>query len=386
MPTGTDNLAETPVAIVTQLHLRKFSVTRLSRHDVTSEAGPFGFGRAPTRPCHLPGNAVVTILRVPPEQAGMRLDHFVHSQLKRTSRSRTQKIVERSAFDFEGTPLRNSQRVRENQIVTLWREPWDEDAPEGELEILYEDANYLAVMKPAGVPVHPTARYFRSTVVKRLEAARPQERIFLAHRLDRETSGVLLLTKNSEADRFVKKLFARDSSPGAHRSSNSMRVQKHYLAIAVGSAEATFTCTEALELDPRSKLGVKMRVAPTDGLPSHTNCKTLDRAQSADGQTFSMIACELLTGRQHQIRVHLAHRGLTLVGDKLYGGDESVFTRGADGELTADDLFGLRMARHALHAERLGIPRLDGSWLEIHAPIPKDMSDFWSELRPLSPA
>ena len=153
------------------------------------------------RPLDVPAEAIVTVLRVPPESAGMRLDRFVQTQLKRTSRTRTQTIVRRSAFDSQGERLRANDRVFAEQRVLLWREPWDEIAVPTELPVLYEDEHLFAIAKPAGVPVHPSARYHRNTVIKLLALARGNQTFTLAHRLDRETSGVLLLAKTREADR-----------------------------------------------------------------------------------------------------------------------------------------------------------------------------------------
>src|SRR6476620_2884328 len=108
------------------------------------------------RPDLVPADSVVTVLRVPPESAGMRLDLFVQTQLKRTSRTRTQAIVRRCAFDAEGKKLAANDRVVAEQRVLLWREPWDEIAVPTELPVIYEDDHFFAIAKPAGVPVHPT--------------------------------------------------------------------------------------------------------------------------------------------------------------------------------------------------------------------------------------
>src|SRR5687768_4633363 len=135
-------------------------------HELTQE---------PLRPHGVDERAVVTVLRVPPECTGMRLDRFVQSQLKRTSRTRAQEIIKRGAYSPEARLLRPSDRVRAEQHILLWRAPWDEDAVDRKLPILFEDHALLAIDKPSGVPVHPTARYYRSTVVKLLEVARPEQ-------------------------------------------------------------------------------------------------------------------------------------------------------------------------------------------------------------------
>jgi 23S rRNA pseudouridine1911/1915/1917 synthase len=323
------------------------------------------------RPAEIAGDAVVTVLRVPPESAGMRLDRFVQSQLKRTSRTRAQFIVRRSAFDAAGCRLTASDRVFAEQRVLLWREPWDEVAVPTELPVLYEDDHLFAISKPAGVPVHPTARYHRNTVVKLLALARGNESFTLAHRLDRETSGVLLLAKTLQADRGIKRqLEAR------------VTVEKRYLALTWNApASDELRVDLPLELDPESRLRVRMRAALGGlGLAAATRFTVLGRAVHG-GRAYGFVACHLETGRQHQIRVHLAAIGCPVVGDKLYGPDPELFARGADQTLTAEDRALLELPRHALHAQRLAFDHpVTGERMAIEAPVPDDFTSFWARV------
>ncbi|AUX31885.1 MULTISPECIES: RluA family pseudouridine synthase [Sorangium] len=348
-------------------------MTRISARELAGTSGPFGRGTEVVRPEEVPEGSVVTVLRVPPESAGMRLDRFVQSQLKRTSRTRAAEIVARGAYSPEARRLRGSDRVRPEQCILLWRAPWDEQAPDTAIPVLHEDDALLAVNKPPSLPVHPTARYHKSTVIKMMEAARPGERLFLAHRLDRETSGVLLLCRTPEADRTVKAQFEERTG-----------VLKRYVAIAWGWPERDdFRVELPLELDTESRYKVKMRVArPGRGLASATACEVLGRrADPLTGRRYSMIQCTLETGRQHQIRVHLASSGLPLVGDKLYGPDEGLFARGADGELTDDDRRALELDRHALHAALLELTHpATGERVRIEAPLTDDLRTFWDAL------
>ncbi len=348
-------------------------MTRISAHELAGTEGPFGRGLSVVRPASVPEGSVVTVMRVPPECAGMRLDRFVQSQLKRTSRTRTQAIIAAGCYSPDARPLRGNDRVKAEQHILLWRAPWDEKAPDVELPILYEDEHLVAVNKPPGIPVHPTARYHASTVVKMLEKARPGERLRLSHRIDRETSGALLLARTAEADRLVKIQFEERAS-----------VDKHYLAITWGWPERDrFRVELPLELDPESRYKVKMRVAsPGEGLASRTGCEVLARrANPVTGRRYALVRCHLETGRQHQIRLHLASLGLPLVGDKLYGPDEAMFARAADGVLTDEDRAALEIDRHALHAAELELDHpLTGARVRIEAPLAPDLASFWGSL------
>jgi 23S rRNA pseudouridine1911/1915/1917 synthase len=348
-------------------------VTRISARELASGTGPFGRGVSVVRPASVPEGSVVTVMRVPPECAGMRLDRFVQSQLKRTSRTRTQVIIARGCFSPEGRQLKGNARVKPEQHILLWREPWDERAPDVEVPVIYEDPDLVAVNKPPGIPVHPTARYHQSTVVKMLEAARPGDHLRLSHRIDRETSGALLLARTAEADRRVKVQFEARGT-----------VDKTYIAVAWGWPEVDHFRVEApLQLDPTARYKVKMRLARDgEGLAARTGCEVVGRRRHPEtGRRYAMVRCHLETGRQHQIRLHLASAGLPLVGDKLYGPDEALFARGADGELTEADLRQLELPRHALHAAELALDHpMTGARLRLVAPLPADLTAFWDAL------
>ncbi|HLK38720.1 MAG TPA: RluA family pseudouridine synthase [Polyangiaceae bacterium] len=331
------------------------------------------------RPPEVPEGSVVSVFRVPPEVAGQRLDVFVHSQLHRTSRTRAQAIVRASAYDPEGRRLRPNDRVQAEQRVLLWRAPWDDEVTPLEIPVLYEDDHLLAVAKPALLPVHPTARYYQNTLIKRVHRLRPEcAFLSLGHRLDRETSGVILLTKTRACDRALKRqLELREG------------VDKTYLAITWGTPDRgdgarTFRFERSMRLDPENRLRVKMQLADGPGtLAAATVVDVVDVRTAPAGGTYAMVRCLLETGRQHQIRLHLASLGAPVVGDKLYGPDERAFARAADGELTEADLARLELPRHALHAFRLALTHpITREPLAIEAPLPADMADFWARLPP----
>jgi 23S rRNA pseudouridine1911/1915/1917 synthase len=341
-------------------------MTRLRAHELSL-----------VRPAGVEEGAVVSVFRVPPEVAGQRLDVFIQSQLHRTSRTRAQAIVRASAYDAVGRRLKPNDRVQPEQQILLWRPAWDELAVPCDIPILHEDDHLLAVVKPALIAVHPTARYHKNTLIKLLQAARPDcPFLSLGHRLDRETSGVILLSKTRECDRALKRqLEARDG------------IEKGYVAFTWGVPDrgdgaASFLCERRMELDPTHPLGIKMRIreAP-EALYAATQVDVKGVRRGPDGRIYAEVHCGLLTGRQHQIRLHLAALGAPVVGDKLYGADDAIFRRAADGELTAEDEQRLEMPRHALHAARLSLAHpLTGGALELEAPLPADMRDFWASL------
>lgn len=328
------------------------------------------------RPEGVADGSVVSVFRVPPEVAGQRLDVFVHSQLHRTSRTRAQHIIRVSAYDAAGKRLRPNDRVQAEQHIFLWRAPWDETPVPVDVPVLYEDEHLLAVDKPANLPVHPTARYHRNTLIKVLAAERPELAFLsLGHRLDRETSGVMLVSKTRACDRALKKqLEARED------------VEKEYVALTWGVPDRgdgarTFRYERAMMLDARNSLRVKMCISDAPGALAASTWFTVEAVRPGEcGRTYARVRCRLETGRQHQIRVHLASLGTPVVGDKLYGPDERAFARAADGELTEADARMLEMPRHALHAARLALPHpITGAPLDLEAPLPEDMRSFWAE-------
>jgi 23S rRNA pseudouridine1911/1915/1917 synthase len=330
-----------------------------------------------TRPPGVAEGAVMSAFRVPPEAAGQRLDVFLRDQLRRTSRTRAQWIVRASAYDATGRKLDPNHRVQSEQRILLWRPAWDETPAEFDLPVLYEDEHLLAIDKPALLPVHPTARYHKNTVIKLLQAARPHsEFLSLGHRLDRETSGVMLISKTRQCDRALKRQLARREG-----------IDKTYVAITWGVPDRgdgakAFRYVQGIELDPTNPLRVKMRTSEALGaLHAATFIEVRHVRHAPRGRAYAWVQCGLETGRQHQIRVHLASLGASVVGDKLYGPDERAFARAADGELTAADLETLEMARHALHAARLELAHpVTGDRFVVEAPLPHDMAEFWASL------
>jgi 23S rRNA pseudouridine1911/1915/1917 synthase len=341
------------------------------------------------RPEGVEEGAVLSIFRVPPELAGQRLDVFLQGQLRRTSRTRTQFIVRNSAFDLRGKRLRPNHRVQADEHVLLWRPPWDEEPVPTNVPIVHEDPHLFAVDKPALLPVHPTARYYKNTLIRILQDARPGQFVSLGHRLDRETSGVLVCAKSTACDRSLKKAIeARDGIDKTYRAI-TWGVPDPALGESLGGVispapdgPGAFRFERSVELDANARYRVKMSLGRTaNALHASTRFLVEGTRVSRSGRTYSLVRCELETGRQHQIRLHLTSLGAPIVGDKLYGPDETCFARGADGELTETDLELLELPRHALHAARLSLAHpMTGAPLVLEAPLPPDLDAFWNAL------
>jgi 23S rRNA pseudouridine1911/1915/1917 synthase len=328
-----------------------------------------------TKPDDAPPNAIVRVFRVPPELAGMRIDVFLSSQLRNTSRTRAKLIAEKGVYTLDGKKRHANDRVAADEQLAVWRAPPDESDKAVDLPTLYEDEHLLVIDKPPMLAVHPTARHHSATVIKLLQKQRPDEFFSLIHRIDRETSGILMIGRSPQADRAFKR-YIEDRSIAAARSdahqAPASPIRKTYLAITWGIPKPGIIDLP-VERDPENPLRVKMRVAGRGGLESRTKVDVVGETPG-----YALVACELLTGRQHQIRIHLAAAGHPIVGDKLYGPDERMLARAADAELTDEDRAKLELPRQALHAHRYRLPHaMTGTELDLVSPLPEDLVAFW---------
>lgn len=215
--------------------------------------------------------------------------------------------------------------------------------------VLHEDDDLLVVHKPAGLVCHPTKGDALSSLISRLRLHRGGGFVALVNRLDRETSGVTLAAKSPEAAGELGKLMA------------SRAVTKDYLALVHGHpAWEELTVDAPLGRDEASEVAVKDRVRP-DGAASKTLLH-MQQKFARDGRPFALVAARPLTGRKHQIRLHLAHAGHPVVGDKLYGHDPGCYLRLVRGALTDEDRAALVLENHALHAARLAFAWRGRDW------------------------
>ena len=207
------------------------------------------------------------------------------------------------------------------------------------LNIVFENERLLVLNKPAGLVCHPTKGDEYSSLVGRVRMYMGPE-YHLINRLDRETSGLVLIAKEDTAARLLRHIWEK------------RLVRKMYLAIVHGHVqEEARTISEPLGRDESSYVAIKDCVR-SDGLAAETSFRVLRRFER-DGKPFSLLEVEPRSGRKHQIRIHLAHFGHPIVGDKIYGGDEMLYIDFIADRLTDDQWKKLILPHHALHAERL---------------------------------
>ncbi len=280
---------------------------------------------------------------------GYRVDRFICARIPRLSRTRVQGFIAHGQlFGPDGRIDRPATRVHAGQVLTLWRPAPAEPDVVMDYAVLHEDEQLLVLDKPAGLPVHPSARYHLHTLTAlmrtRLGAAHGWQ---MAHRLDRETSGVMAFGRRGQPSAVsLKRAFAERD------------VTKEYLAIVHGRVETGGTIELPIGPAPGSRVRVKMGPCPIadGGLPARTEYQPLAFG-SFDGDPISLVHLRPRTGRQHQLRVHLAAIGHGVLGDKLYGVDEQLFIDIVEGGRPMAELEAhLGMTRHALHAWRLTLP------------------------------
>ena len=301
---------------------------------------------------------------VPPDFNGQRLDRFLVSVLESHSRSQIQKLVADGHVTLDRREARANLTMREGERVTV-------DLPELApakiaaealpLKILYEDADVAVLNKPAGMVVHPGAGHASGTLVNALLHQIPdlsgiggEARPGIVHRLDRGTSGVMVVAKNDAAHQELSRQF------------QDREVEKEYIALVWGVVQAGRRIDAAIGRDPvnRQKISARARHA-RDAVTRIT------RAHHLPGVTLCQVAIH--TGRTHQIRVHLSAIGHPIVGDPMYGG----VRRRVPGDLRAVQ----HLERPFLHAARLVFshPR-DARRMEFTTPLPEDLQRVLDDL------
>ena len=298
---------------------------------------------------HRPDQDQVTVVAVPAEAAGERLDKFLAERLPDVSRARVQALVEAGDVRAGGGPVRSAYRVAAGEqlevrvpapaSVGLTAEPIP-------LDIVYEDGDLLVVNKPAGMVVHPAPGHASGTLVNAVLAHVPdlqgiggELRPGIVHRLDRDTSGLLLVAKNERTHRLLADQL------------KERRMDKRYLALVDGApATGSGTVEAPIARDPRRP---QQMAAVAGGRPSITHFRVLRRFAR-----HTYLECKPVSGRTHQIRVHLAAIGCPVAADTVYGHKQP----------------SLPLDRHFLHAARLTLTLPSGNQRTFEAPLPPDLA------------
>ena len=323
-------------------------------------------------------------LRASEINKGWRLDHFLAANLRQLSRSRLQSLIAQGRVTLAGETIGDpNKRVKPGDVVVISipppepAEPQPQDIP---LTIVHEDADLIVIDKPAGLVVHPAAGNLDGTLVNALLAhcgdtlpgiggvARPG----IVHRLDKDTSGLLVVAKTERAMRSLAKQFA------AHA------VERTYHAVVWGAPRAGEGLVEGnLGRNPFDRK--RMAVLRGQGKPARTRYRVLETFGVANEKPFAaLVECRLETGRTHQIRVHLAHIGHPLIGDSTYGRNRHSPRAKSPAQALAYETAGT-FPRQALHAGVLGFFHpTRHSKLRFESPWPADFSSLVNILRGLS--
>jgi 23S rRNA pseudouridine1911/1915/1917 synthase len=334
--------------------------------------------------------AELRTIEAPAEAKGQRLDLFLAAQLEDVSRSRVQLLIDQGDVLVDGLREKASLKLRGGERIDLTGEPHPAPlratAEEIPLEVIYEDDDLAVINKPAGMMVHAgsgqneDARN-RGTLVnallyrfKALSATGGDLRPGIVHRLDKETSGLIVVAKNDRAHAALAELFS------------SRQIKKTYIALVQGAVErARGTINSNVGRDPQRR--TRMTTKPLgDARAAVSHYEVVRRLANRFGK-FTLVRVRIETGRTHQIRVHMASIGHPVVGDTLYGGSGHLTDQVASQAATSkaarrkSEPERLRLGRNFLHAAQLEFPHpKTGKLLQLEAPLPVELEEFLAQL------
>ena len=309
--------------------------------------------------------------------AGVRLDQYLVATFPGHSRSAIQRAIVAGAVTVNGQPTRPGHRLRPGDQIRIWladpqaHTPLPEDIP---LEILYEDDSLVVINKPPDMVVHPAKGNWSGTLVNalrfhfdQLSEAPDEYRPGIVHRLDRDTSGAILVAKEESAHRELAQQF------------ETRQVYKEYLAITLGVLDRDSDYIErAIGPHPYDRDKKAAYPAADEERNIKEACTYYEVIERFDG--FTYVRCLPKTGRTHQIRVHLAWVGCPILADKTYGGHNALRYRDLVPDWPQEDE--AILSRQALHAYRLRFRHPQtGRWIEVKAPLPADMERTLQALR-----
>lgn len=309
------------------------------------------------------------------EEAGERLDRVLAARIKDLSRSRLKALILDGEVAIGARTIRDpGHRVNSGDTISIGVPPPEDPQPQGEdipLAIVFEDEAVIVIDKPRGLVVHPAAGHATGTLVNALIAHCGDSlsgiggvrRPGIVHRLDKDTTGLMVVAKTDRAHQRLTEQFADHGRTGP--------LQRGYVAFAWGLPDRP-KGTIAAPIDRHPHAREKMAVRP-NGREAITHWQVLEKYAGTDRKpAAAMLACRLETGRTHQIRVHLAHKGHPLLGDDLYGPGFKTKAALLNPEArTALEALG----RQALHAYLLGFEHpLSGEYVEFRSELPQDLA------------
>ena len=311
-------------------------------------------------------------------QALLRVDKFLVARMEKTSRNRIQQAADAGCIIVNGVAVKSSYKVKPGDVISIVMdrpryelEIIPEDIP---LDIVYEDSEVLVVNKPAGLVVHPGHGNYHGTLVNALafhfrdnpDYDVNDPRLGLVHRIDKDTSGLLVVAKTPEAKTHLGLQFFNKTT------------KRQYVAVVWGDFDSDKgTIVGNIARNPKNKLQMAVLDDPTIGKHAVTHYEVIESFGYV-----SVVKCVLETGRTHQIRVHMRHKGHPLFNDARYGGDQILKgTTFAKYRQFIDNCFAT-CPRQALHAKTLGfVHPKTGQQLDFDTPIPEDMLNLISKWR-----
>ena len=312
-------------------------------------------------------------------QVPVRIDKFMTDKLQHSSRNRIQKAADAGFVHVNDHPVKSNYKVRPEDVITLMLDrPRHENTIEADdipLDIVYEDNELLVIDKPAGMVVHPGAGNFHGTLINAVawhlkdlpsfDANDPE--VGLVHRIDKDTSGLLVVAKTAEAKRKLGLQFFNKTT---HRSYNAL--------VWANFVENEGRIEGNIARDPKDRLRMTVFPAGSEtGKPAVTHYRVLERF----GYT-TLVECVLETGRTHQIRAHMKHIGHPIFGDERYGGTEILRgERSSSYKAYIQNCLKL-CSRQALHARTLGfVHPSTGQQMDFSSPMPQDMDSLLEKWR-----
>ena len=314
-------------------------------------------------------------------QSPLRVDKFLMNMIENTTRNKIQQAAESGSILVNDVAVKSNYKVKAGDVVRLvLAHPTYEQllTPENiPLDIVYEDDQLLVINKPSGMVVHPGHGNYSGTLVNALAyhfenlPMNSSERPGLVHRIDKDTTGLLVVAKTEHAMAYLTKQFAEKTS------------EREYVALVWGNIEEEEGTVEGnIGRHDTNRMQMAVHESDEKGKPAVTHYKVLERFGYV-----TLISCQLETGRTHQIRVHMKHIGHTLFNDERYGGDAilkgTTFTKYKQ---FIDNCF-KSLPRQALHAKTLGFEHpITKEFLRFDSPIPQDLLDCVEKWRVYSKA